>query len=619
MKTLTYEISKGQFLGELEPFKTMGLPTDSIIHKQITGCGATTLELEFKRNSIIIEPNLPVILGKANKMNQGKRKHKVILGVYDKVSIEDIKYYIENRKGCKKIVTTPEGFEKVIEAIGESVFKDYFLLFDECEKVIQDVAYRGRITDPLNMFFSFQNKAFVSATPIVPSDPRFEKFTQVIIKPDYVLQQEITVYPTNNVVFQLKKVIDSYHQYGEETDRKFFIFFKSTQRIKHIIQGLKLDDYAIHCSESKVRDLKSNGMSKAYGSITYKFSKYNFFTSRFFSAVDFDHKVYNCNPIIIMISDPLAIEHSVIDPATEAIQIIGRFRNPERKEGEPLIEIEKDIYHLTNYNSKLTNLSNEEIDGIVTDIQWMHRHIASFRPTLNYPYINKFKYNILKVEGFSYFNRDSSRNHFMIDNFRDKELIKGYYNTSYTLLDKYRELERFEVNSNSKYIKFVLTDSHLREMTSTTAFFKLNTFVGQRLKELMESQHNIDSEYMEFNLDTLRISFPKQMAVIDDYGIDKAAKLEYDINKIQDTQKHDLITEELKEMKIYVNKAFTLKGYPADEITEILKKGIELIGLKGYKANLALLKRFAKISKRGNVKKVDGTIAKGYAITKFYD
>lgn len=43
------------------------------------------------------------------------------------------------------------------------VYEDYFLLFDECEKAIQDVGYRGDIYLPVEDFFKFNGKAMVSA------------------------------------------------------------------------------------------------------------------------------------------------------------------------------------------------------------------------------------------------------------------------------------------------------------------------------------------------------------------------------------------------------------------------------------------------------------------------
>lgn len=51
--------------------------------------------------------------------------------------------------------------------------------------------------------------------------------------------------------------------------------------------------------------------------------RYNFFTSRFYSAVDI---LCKNPPHVILISDLHGATQSVIDPTTEAIQIIGRFR-----------------------------------------------------------------------------------------------------------------------------------------------------------------------------------------------------------------------------------------------------------------------------------------------------
>src|SRR5690606_41813486 len=65
MKQLDYEtidIAKGE---TLEDILKDGIPTNTIFHKTLCGIGATFLELyRSKRNSIIVEPNLPVIHGK---------------------------------------------------------------------------------------------------------------------------------------------------------------------------------------------------------------------------------------------------------------------------------------------------------------------------------------------------------------------------------------------------------------------------------------------------------------------------------------------------------------------------------------------------------------------------
>jgi len=61
----------GEYLGSVFSL----IPTNAIINKTICGCGATTLELNAPRHSIIIEPNVPVIIGK-------EQLHPNIIGVY---------------------------------------------------------------------------------------------------------------------------------------------------------------------------------------------------------------------------------------------------------------------------------------------------------------------------------------------------------------------------------------------------------------------------------------------------------------------------------------------------------------------------------------------------------
>jgi len=52
-------IIKGQYLIDVLPL----IPTNVIVNKTVTGIGATYTEIKAPRNSIIVEPNLPVIYG----------------------------------------------------------------------------------------------------------------------------------------------------------------------------------------------------------------------------------------------------------------------------------------------------------------------------------------------------------------------------------------------------------------------------------------------------------------------------------------------------------------------------------------------------------------------------
>lgn len=616
--TRIYWLSNNQYLGQLEPFKSKGLPTDSYIEKEVPGCGATHKELHFERNSIIVEHNLPVITGKCKKMNKGKRKHKVVLGVYENVTVEDIRYYIANRKGYKKILTTPESFFKVIEAIGETVYNDYFLLFDECEKAIQDIIYRESIIDPIGPFFAFKGKAFISATPIMPSDPRFKDFTHVMIKPNYDYKQAVTVSTTNNIVYQLKTLLDQYSNTGADTGRNYFIFFKSTKRIRHVIKSLKLTDYAVYCSETSAKDLRRNGIEQAYDQINEKFAKYNFLTSRYFSAVDIDYEAYHCDPIIIMVSDVLAVEHSAIDPSTEAVQIVGRFRKPEKVEGEPEITVIKDVYHISNYNSKLTSFNETEIMAILDDKRRLHEFISTFKPASDIEYINQFIEEILKMNGFSYFLReeDGRLNYFMVDNFKYTEQVKRYYKSGKSLIEKYSTVKHFNLTGESKFIKYSLTDQQLQEVNDNTAYLTTNDFVSQRLNEILEG--GLTDFNRIANLSLLRFSYPNQMSIVDQYGLENSAKLDYNINRIEKQLQDAKGLKHLLPIIKYIQRAFDKKGYTSQEIEGLLTIGIAETCLTGHKPDVKLLRNGAYLSERKNIRKDEnGNWLKGYVILGF--
>ena len=100
------ELGRVQYLTEVLP----EIPTNTILYKKLTGLGATYGEITAKRNSIIIEPNVPVIIGKCN---DPKHKDDNLFGVYEGVYTDDIIKYLEKSKNkYYKILTTPESFQK---------------------------------------------------------------------------------------------------------------------------------------------------------------------------------------------------------------------------------------------------------------------------------------------------------------------------------------------------------------------------------------------------------------------------------------------------------------------------------------------------------------------------
>src|SRR5690606_24147065 len=222
------------------------VPSNCIFCKNLTGIGATHIELNIaQRHSIVIEPNVPVIDGKS-------RSNKNILGVREGISEIDVIKYLRNDVKWKKIVTTPESFNKVINAL-ENLnidFKnDYFLLIDECDRMITDIDFRKSMILPLDYFFDFKQKAFVSATALIPSDPRFKDFDLINVVPTYDISKNIDLITTNHTIHSLVKVLNS-----SKAD-KIFIFLNSLIGIADIIKNLKIDNISsVFTSKDSVRD-----------------------------------------------------------------------------------------------------------------------------------------------------------------------------------------------------------------------------------------------------------------------------------------------------------------------------------------------------------------------------
>ncbi|MBO5188535.1 MAG: hypothetical protein J6B59_04500 [Alistipes sp.] len=432
-------INLGQYLSDVLD----QIPSNVLLNKQITGCGATTLEINAPRHSIIIEPNVPVIRGKAEK-------HPHVLPVYEAISMEQVVAYLQ-KEGWRKIVTTPEGFGSKVRPALEKVWpnyqQDFFLLFDECEKIIQDVGYRGDIALPIDDFFAFSKKAMVSATPIIPSDPRFREqgFSVVKIQPTYDYKQHLNLCFTNNTVEVLDRFIAKHKEH-------ICVFINSTDTILRIIERLHLEERSqVYCSEKSVKKLREKGYNRCYDILQDQFAEICFFTSRFYSAVDIELPY---KPYVVILSEVIGAPFSAIDPATEVVQAIGRFRKGTAS-----------ICHITNLAPKMVALSKADLTKRLESHEKVYQQIYAL-PAQNR---NEFEAKKQALQGMKhkiYMTPQGKRNYFMWDNAFDDERIKAYYQTkenlkwayskapfhvkTYTKQCDLTDAERFSLDSPSK-------------------------------------------------------------------------------------------------------------------------------------------------------------------------
>lgn len=430
------ENGKIQYLTEVLPM----IPTNTILYKTLTGLGATYGELKADRNSIIIEPNVPVIVGKCN---DPKHKEDNLFGVYEGVYTEDVIKYLEKSADKRtKILTTPESFQKVkdaFELMDMDIYGTCFLLFDECHKIVKDADYRSDITLPFDDFFLFNEKALVSATPISFSDPQFEmqKFQIIRIEPAFEYKLPVSLIHTNNVLEQLKRTLDKL----DATD--ICLFVNSTDMIYSFIKQLDIENEStVFCAKKSVEKLKNKKFKHAFEQWSKsRMKKYNFFTSRFYNALDIELKI---KPTVIMISDVYFSEYSMIDPHTDAIQAIGRFRNGVNR-----------VCHIFNTNPNLPVRTEEEIGIYLQVSKEVYDKIKTFYDCATSEEARNAYHGILKVLPFNQMlNKDGKENFFAIDNYVDEALLKSSYNAQEKLIASYRSNRLFDLDVESAYFPF---------------------------------------------------------------------------------------------------------------------------------------------------------------------
>ena len=433
MKIIKAILHKGEWL--LDALKRIGhsmIPSNCILNKTLTGLGATHSEIHSKRSSIIIEPNVPVILGKLDD-------NENLEAVYAKCTPYNLKKYLQMDIPYKKIITTPESFKKIRKAAEElhiNIYKTFFCLFDECEKVTQDIDYRRKISQPIYDFFRFEQKAFVSATPLPMSHPEFEKqgFQMVKIEPSFDYKKNLTLIVTNSYYIWLQRVLDSLRD-----SKHICIFFNVTDGITELINNLGITDYKVFCSQESVDKLLKRGIVQAYSQIDYPLAKYNFFTCRFYSALDI--RIAKHKPDIIILTDHRTANWTIVDPFTEAIQIQGRFR----RRGKDDITYNS-LTHISTVNPDIRVRSKEEIGNRV------ERFIATYNllKKIHDEELDEFKKQAIleDIDNLKYQDLIDERgeiNPFSVDNLYNEERVRGYYQSAESLYQAYVDTGFFNV------------------------------------------------------------------------------------------------------------------------------------------------------------------------------
>lgn len=451
---------KTQYLTEVLP----KIPTNTILYKKLTGLGATYGELKADRDSIILEPNVPVIKGKCKDPKHAKDN---LMGVYENVTVDSIVKYLQ---ACKekhiKLLSTPESFSKIkaaFEEIDRDIYSTCYLLFDECHKIVKDVDYRENITLPFDDFFMFENKGLVSATPLDFTDPRFfkQKFQIMEVQPNFEYAQPLNLYHTNNVLQELKKRIGN-------IEKPIFLFINSTETIYSIMDKLDiLEQSTVFCAYNSVKNLKDKKFSQAYSDWdAAKMNKYNFLTSRFFNALDIE---LDFQPEVFIVTDVTIATQSIIDPFTDTIQIIGRFRNGIASAS-----------HITNTDYKFQVRSKAQLQFRINVFEENYKMLKAYYDNATSEELRDAVKAILNNHPLTpLLNMDGTKNWFKIDNYLAENLVQGYYNSFDELVKNYKQCKSFKLNYESISYKLSDTERLKRENKSLSIKAKRKEIVEQ--------------------------------------------------------------------------------------------------------------------------------------------
>ena len=538
-------LNKDQYLSDV----IRQIPTNSIISKRIPGCGATTLELNTYRNSIILVPNVPVINSKC-------QKYKNLLGVYEKVSVGEIAQYLHEHK-LYKIMTTPESFPKVkkaCELCDLNIYTDFFLLDDECHQLIKDVDYRADIVLPMDDFFQFEHKALVSATPIKFSDPRFKDFKTIEISAEYDYQQKIQVVHTYSIARTVREYLENHK------NNKVCIFFNSVDGIYSIMKQFgMLNNATVYCAPKSRTKLKSeHDFTNAYNVWSAKTMKqYNFFTGRFYTAFDLE---LDYKPNLLMITDPNLSPYTMLDVDTDCIQICGRFRNGISS-----------ATHIYRTDEEIVAKTRDELEWEISAHEYAYNTIQTFYNSSD-SRESRFAFGeALETLPFrKYLYPNLTKNWFAIDNAINEKLVESRY--------KYRGQVKLWYNDCHFFIPtfedkpYGKNDEKLKIVEAGRSTKDKRRRMVQFLSEIEDP----DSEYAMDFLNEIRKIDPFIVEAFELLGRKRIEELEYNQRAIAE----EMILVQRKGNKVVriIKNSFIVgRAYTNDYITKELKRIFDMV------------------------------------------
>jgi len=358
-----------------------------LIKKNRTGVGATTLELESPRNSIVVVPTKALAITKAKKSKiAGTEKYKYLYVASDSNSVgfSSIQYYLRDRDIIyKKFIVVADSLPKVLNEIGEQNYSSYFLMVDEIDSYQYDSSYRDSLENVIDYYFKFpkSKRCLVSATVGNFSNKKIKEEPVINVNFNDPQPRDINLIHTNNIIWTTVKQILDIRQ--RHPDDNILIAYNSVKggilqiiesirnklkeqltgqgevQVNELIEAQLQNECAVLCSVQSKRKVTSY-YSDIEGEQLPK--KINFMTCSYFVGIDISERFH-----LISIADS-NLPYTLLSE-DKFLQIAGRCRDDEgllsetiiyqsmQRDGAPDLindfeleeEIKKDAFILADY------------------------------------------------------------------------------------------------------------------------------------------------------------------------------------------------------------------------------------------------------------------------------
>jgi hypothetical protein len=578
-----------------------------ILHKEETGIGATTLELQSNRNSIIVEP----LRSTAWTKSQLSPDYFFVGTKPDgNLVLEDeIKGFITKQEGSGqfvKIICVADSLRRVIDAIGKEKIEadQYHLLIDESDSFQTASSYRKSMENVLDYyknFFRAEHRSMVTATPLVFTDPRLKDEQVTRFSYFSPIVRPLALILTDKVVGLIYSQIKEH--FNNHPEEKLVVALNNVGEIRKLADKLvsekvfEAKDIKVLCSRRSEKKVKRYFHELMDSNLP---AKLVFKTSAYFVGYDLEEKYH----LIIGVRH----NNNNVQLSEQTIkQIVGRARSGlhsikvicsqnlrpviYRLDFEQLLDIA--INQLEGYKCLLRNFENSK--HLLEEMQGLRQRIEMAMKVGGYTFIRE---DINDVPGISYLNIDGyiEESRIRKDIYAIKDGLKNALQEIYFDVTCSFQKAVEKVNTSADQLEELKTIKEILERDLPGASGKLNTTILDK-PDLLDSEKRAYEIYYDYqgyiDADFLKDQIMIRLSDKSEGGTKKA------LNSFEDLLYHHLLNPTEPFKKHILAKVEVRKRYSENYLISVVNDASAIAGLhtscKNFKEANSILNKFFKI------------------------